>query len=110
MLIGVIPKDGGGNRGKLVCYTPADLHTPVWTSAADERFGYGPYLVINDYLFVFKEDGELYVYEIAGQEMKLVKRQRLMDGVDAWGPVAYADGLLIVRDAHTVACIRIGEV
>ena len=109
LLISVMPKDGGGQRNKLVCYLPSNLRTPVWTSAADERFGLGPYMVINNHLFVFKEDGELYVYEIMRQSMKLVKQQRIMDGVDAWGPLAYADGILIVRDAHLVKGVRIGE-
>jgi outer membrane protein assembly factor BamB len=109
MIISVMPKDGGSLRGKLVCYSPADLHNPVWSSGADERFGLGPYMVINNNLFVLKDDGELYVYEIQPQSMKLLKRQRIMDGADAWGPMAYADGRLIVRDAHEVACLKIGE-
>ena len=107
MLISVMPNDGGGQRGKLVCYSPSNLHDPLWTSAADERFGYGPYIVINNHLFVFKDDGELYVYEIMKQSMKLVKQQRIMDGADAWGPLAYADGTLIVRDAHNVKGLKI---
>jgi outer membrane protein assembly factor BamB len=107
MIISVMPKDGGGNRGKLVCYSPNDLHSPLWTSAADERFGLGPYIVINNNIFVFKEDGELYVYEIRGQNMTLKKKQRIMEGVDAWGPLAYSDGRLILRDDHTVKCIKI---
>jgi outer membrane protein assembly factor BamB len=32
-----------------------------------------------------------------------------MDGVDAWGPLAYADGVLIVRDAHTVKALKISD-
>ncbi|GHV61643.1 hypothetical protein FACS1894195_2470 [Bacteroidia bacterium] len=111
MIISVMPKDGGSLRGKLVCYAPTDLHTPVWSSGADERFGLGPYIVIDKMLFVFKEDGELYVYEIQGQSknmsMSLLKKQRIMEGTDAWGPMAYADGWLIVRDAHLVRCIKI---
>ncbi|MDR3367004.1 MAG: PQQ-binding-like beta-propeller repeat protein [Prevotellaceae bacterium] len=107
MIISVMPKDGGGLRGKLVCYSPSDLHSPVWSSGADERFGLGPYMVINDKLFVLKDDGELYVYEILPRSMRLLKRQRVMDGVDAWGPMAYANGRLIVRDAHEVACLKI---
>jgi outer membrane protein assembly factor BamB len=91
-----------------VCYSPSNLRTPIWTSAADERFGLGPYIVINNLLFTFKDDGELYVYEIVQQSMKLLKQQRIMDGVDAWGPLAYADGVLIVRDAHTVKELRVG--
>ena len=107
MIISIMPKDGGSLRDKLVAYSPSDLHTPVWSSGADERFGLGPYMVINDYLFAFKEDGELYVYGIQEGKMNLVKKQRIMDGVDAWGPMAYADGRLIVRDAHTVKCLQI---
>jgi outer membrane protein assembly factor BamB len=108
MLISVMPKDGGSLRGKLVAYAPSDLHNPVWSSGADERFGLGPYIVINDHVFVFKEDGELYVYEIQSKGMSLVKKQRIMeDGADAWGPMAYADGRLILRDAHEVKCLKI---
>lgn len=107
MIISVMPKDGGGQRERLVYYSAADLHTPVWSSAADERFGLGPYMVINNMLFALKDDGELYVYEIKAKSMTLLKKQRVMEGVDAWGPMAYADGMLIVRDAHTVKCLRI---
>ena len=111
MIISVMPKDGGGHRGKLVCYSPSNLRNPVWTSAADERFGLGPYIVINNKLFVFKDDGELYVYETLSQGMKLLKKQRVIeDGADAWGPLAYADGMLIVRDAHFVKCLRIAQI
>lgn len=107
MIISVMPKDGGGLRSRLVCFSPNDLHTPIWTSSGEERFGLGPYLVINKKLFVFKEDGELYVYAIEAKSMKLLKQQRIMEGVDAWGPMAYADGYLVLRDAHTVKCLRI---
>jgi outer membrane protein assembly factor BamB len=107
MLICVMPKDGGSLRNKLVCYSPDDLHNPLWSSAADERFGLGPYMVINDKLFALKDDGELYVYEIQERSLSLLRKQHIMDGVDAWGPMAYADGMLILRDAHSVKCIKI---
>jgi outer membrane protein assembly factor BamB len=108
MILTVMPKDGGSLRDKLVAYSPTDLHNPLWTSAADERFGLGPYLVINDRLFVLKDDGELYVYKIESGNLRLEKKQRIMEGVDAWGSMAYADGRLLVRDAHNVKCLKIG--
>jgi outer membrane protein assembly factor BamB len=83
------------------------LHTPIWSSAADERFGLGPYIFIDNNLFIFKDDGELYVYDMQGSQPKLIRKQRIMEGADAWGPMAYADGRLIMRDAHTVKCIKI---
>jgi outer membrane protein assembly factor BamB len=68
----------------------------------------GPYIVVGDRLIAFKEDGELYVYQLSTTSMKLVHKQRVIeDGVDAWGPMAYADGYLIVRDAKTVKCLKV---
>jgi len=109
MLISIMPKDGGALRGKLVCFSPSNLHSPVWTSADDEQFGLGPYMIINNNLFVLKEDGELYVYQILQRSMKLLKKQKIMDGTDAWGPMAYADGRLVLRDAHNVKCLKISQ-
>jgi len=103
----IMPKDGGGNRGKFVAYNPANLRNPVWISAADERFGLGPYILIDNYFFVLKDDGELFVYKTEPKGMTLIKKQRIIDGVDAWGPIAYADGYLIVRDAHWIVCLNI---
>ena len=93
---------------------PADLLTrancPIWTSAADERFGLGPYIVLGDRLIAFKEDGELYVYQLKTNSMTLLHKQRVMEeGVDAWGPMAYADGMLIVRDSKTIKCLKIED-
>jgi len=108
LIFSVMPKDGGAHREKLVCYSPQNLHQPVRTSAANERFGLGPYIVINSKLFILKDTGELYVYEISGDNFTLLKHQTVIpDGADAWGPMAYADGRLLVRDAHNIKCLKI---
>jgi outer membrane protein assembly factor BamB len=107
MVISIPPKDGGGLRGKVVIYSPSNIRTPIWESAADERFGLGPYFIINNHLFALKDDGELYVYQLQQRGMILIKKQRIMDGVDAWAPMAYADGYLILRDDHWVYCLKI---
>jgi outer membrane protein assembly factor BamB len=108
MIISIIPKDGGAQRGRLVYYSPSNLRNAVWTSTAEERFGYGPYAIIDGKLFLFNDDGELFVYDVQPRSMSLLKRQVIIEnGVDAWGPLAYADGMLIVRDSHTVKCVKI---
>jgi len=109
-LITILPKDGGGMRERLAMYMPNNIHTPIWTSSADERFGLGPYMMVGDMLFAFKEDGELFVYRVGATSMTLLKRQRVMEeGIDAWGPMAYADGYLIVRDSKTIKCLKVIE-
>ena len=106
MIISILPK-AGANRERLVCYSPSNIRTPIWTSASDERFGLGPYFVINNYLFALKDDGELFVYEIQQRSMKRLKRQRIMDGKDAYRPFAYADGMLLLGDDSTIKCLKI---
>ena len=109
-IITILPKDGGGMRERISIYQSSDLHRAVWNSASDERFGLGPYLVIDGRLFALKEDGQLFVYEIGERQMKLLRKQTVIkDGADAWGPMAYADGMLLVRDAKTVKCLRISQ-
>jgi len=107
MVITIPPNDDVGKRGKIVAYSPSNIRTPIWESAANERFGYGPYMIIGNHLFALKDDCELYVYKLEQKSMTLVKKQRIMDGFDAWGPLAYADGYLLVRDAHWVYCLKI---
>ena len=109
-LITILPKDGGGMRERLAMYSPSNLHNPIWTSAADERFGLGPYIIVDDKLFAFKEDGELYVYSVSAKSMSLIKKQSVMEeGIDAWGPMAYADGYLVVRDSKNIKCLKVFE-
>lgn len=105
----VLPKDGGGARGKLVSYDPSDMRRTVWQSGADERFGLGPFMIVGDVMFVFKDDGELFMYRMGANEPTLIRSQRILEGVDAWGPMAYADGYLIVRDAHHVVCLKVED-
>ena len=108
MVISILPKDAGGPRERIVCYDPADLHTAIWRSEPDEKFGLGPYMVIGDCLFAFDENGMLYVYRLQRGGMSLVRKQQILEeGVDAWGPMAYADGHLVLRDSHHVVCLKI---
>lgn len=109
MIISIMPKDGGAQRGRLVYHSPSDLRNAVWTSSSEERFGLGPYIIINDKLFLFNDNGELYVYDVQPRSLSILKKQVVIEnGADAWGPLAYADGMLIVRDAHVIKCIKIG--
>ena len=107
MMITIPPKDGGGVRGKVVAYSVSNLRTPIWESASDERFGLGPYLIIDQHLLAFKDDGELFVYQIGSRNMTLVKKQRIVDGHDAWRPIAYADGYLVLGDDRWIYCLKL---
>ena len=95
-------------RERISLFAPSDLHHAVWNSASDERFGLGPYMIVDGKLFALKETGELYVYDIQPRSLRLIRSQPIIaDASDAWGPMAYADGMLLVRDAKRVCCVKI---
>lgn len=109
-ILTTLPKDGGAMRERLALYNAADLHRPIWTSASDERFGLGPYVVVDKRLYILRENGDLYVYEVGDKSMTLRHKQAIIeDGVDAWGPMAFADGYLVMRDAKHVVCVKVME-
>ena len=41
--------------------------------------------------------------------MRFVKSQHLFESIEAGGPLAYADGLLILGDMHEIKALRIAE-
>jgi len=107
MIITIPPNDAGGIRRKVVAYSLDNFRRVLWESEIDERFGLGPYIVIGNYLFAFRDDGELFTYRIEQRSLTLMRRQRIMRGRDAWGPMAYADGFLILGCDSTIYTLRI---
>jgi len=111
MLFTTMPKSATGTmRQRVALFSPSNLNTPLWTSPTNEvRSFNGPYIIINDYFFLFTEDGELFVYEILQQSMRLAKQQHIIDGKDAFGPLAYADGILILGDDSKMMALKITD-
>lgn len=104
------PKDAGAMRNQLTCYHRSDLRTPVWSSGKESRFGLGPYLVVGDKLFLLNDDSELFLYRIGtGTATLLASHKILEDGADAWGPLAFIDGYLLLRDSQTMVCLYVGK-
>jgi outer membrane protein assembly factor BamB len=99
-----VRKRGGG---QLVCL---DLQgRELWNSGAD-RFGHGPYMIADELLFVMDDHGELAMAEATPDAYQRLGRFAVFpDGHDAWGPMALADGRLIVRDMTRMACLDIAE-
>ena len=105
----ILPKDAGILRNQLVCYHITDLVNPVWASGKEERFGLGPFIVAGDRMFLLNDDGELSMFRFNGKSVTLMARYKVIDGIDAWGPFALADGYLLMRDSHNVLCIDVGK-
>jgi outer membrane protein assembly factor BamB len=60
-------------------------------------------------MYLLNDDGELFMFSFGGTSVTLLARHKVIDGADAWGPFAIADGYLIMRDSHNLICLKIGN-
>ena len=105
-LFAIMPKDGGGLKNQLVCWDPAGR--VVWSSGREKRFGLGPYALIDGKLFILDDDGVLTVAEASLTGYRELASSRVLEGPDAWGPMAFVPGRLLVRDVHRMVCLDVG--
>ncbi len=106
-VFGILPKDAAGNRNQLVCVDPANFREFVWTSGKTHRFGLGPYIVADDKFFILNDDGTLTIAKVNLNQFEFLDEYRITDGHDAWGPLAIADGYLLMRDSKKMVCLNI---
>lgn len=107
----VMPENGGELKRQLTCWHRSNLLTPVWTSGKENRYGrgLGPYIVSGDKMYLLDDDGNLYLFKIESTQAQLLATHRILDGIEAWGPMAIAGGMLILRDARNLVCLDISE-
>ena len=104
-LLGILPKDAGPLRNQLICVNPDNFKEVIWSSGQDKRFGLGPYMIADNKLFIVSDDATLTIVRPSTREYVELDSYRVLEGHDAWGPLAIADGYLIMRDSKTMACI-----
>lgn len=104
-LFGILPNDAGPMRNQLVAVRPSDPGTFVWASGRENRFGLGPYLVADGKLYVLSDDGVLTMLKATGEGYRELGRRRILDGHDAWAPMALANGFLVLRDDTRMVCV-----
>ncbi len=91
---------------QLVCL---DLEgNVVWTSGSTNKFGLGPYTIINDLLYVMDDHGLLTLVEATPTGYVPLAQAKVLEGIDSWGPMAVASHRLIVRDLTRMVCLDIG--
>ncbi len=104
-LFSILPKDAGSLRNQFVCVDPDDCGTIVWSSGKTNRFGLGPYLVADDKFYVLSDDGILTMLETSIEGYVQLGQAKILEGVDAWGPMAVASGRLLARDSRRMVCL-----
>jgi len=106
-LFGILPKDGGPMRNQMVCVHPSDTKKMVWSSGPEYRFGLGPYIMADNKMYLWNDDGTLIILRPSTSGyVELDRANVIPDGHDAWAPIAVADGYMVVRDSKTMVCIN----
>ena len=104
-ILGILPKDAGPLRNQLVCVHPDNFNQVIWTSGQDKRFGLGPYMIADNKLCIVSDDATLTIVRPSTREYLELDAYRVLEGHDAWGPLAIADGYLVMRDSKTMVCL-----
>jgi len=106
---GILPKDAGAMRNQFACFATNDFTSPVWTSGKTERFGLGPYIFADNKFFIVDDDGTLTIAKVSKTGFIVLDKFRVIEGHDAWGPIAIADGRLLMRDSKKMVCLDIRQ-
>jgi outer membrane protein assembly factor BamB len=105
LLYAVLPNDAGEHRQELACLTLDGKRR--WTSGSGNRFGLGPYLSVGNRFLLLDDSARLSLMAADEGGCRLLARADLLPGTgrDAWGPMAFVDGRLLVRDSKRLLCL-----
>jgi outer membrane protein assembly factor BamB len=106
-IFGILPKDAGSARNQFACFSPEDCKKILWTSSKTDRYGLGPYIIADGKFFILSDDGTLSIAKASTSGFVLMDKSHIIDGQDAWGPLAIADGRLLMRDSKLMVCVNI---
>jgi len=101
------PKDASATRNQFVCCRPDNFKNILWTSSTTERFGLGPYILADGKFFILSDEGELTIAKLSTTKFEVLDKAKIIEGHDAWGPLAIADGRLLMRDSKQMVCLDI---
>jgi outer membrane protein assembly factor BamB len=107
-LFSILPKYAAALRNQFVCVNPSNFRNMVWTSGKTSRFGLGPYILADGKFFILSDEGVLTIARASTREyVELDQVKVFQNGQDAWAPIAYADGYMVLRDSKTMVCISL---
>ena len=90
--------------GQLVCLDPSGKQ--LWNSGTT-RFGLGPYMIAQGMIYLLNDTGLLTLAEATPAGYHQLARAKVLQGHDAWGPLALAGGRLIARDLTKMVCLDV---
>ena len=93
--------------GMLVCL---DLNGhQLWSSGSGHRFGIGPYMIAQGMIYLLDDTGTLTLAAASPAGYQQYAQAKVLDGHDAWGPIALAGGRMLVRDLTRMVCLDVAK-
>jgi outer membrane protein assembly factor BamB len=109
-LFGLCPGSAGARKEQLVCMNPFDKGKVVWDSGKEKRFGqYESMLLADGKFYVLDKDASLIMVKANTQKYEELGRCKLLQGHEAWAPIALVGNLMLLRDSKVMICIDIGK-
>ena len=59
-------------------------------------------------IFVLSDDGVLTLLDATAKQYRELAQARVLEGHDAWGPMALAGTRLLLRDSREMVCLEVG--
>ena len=84
----------------------------VWTSPDTNLFGprgLGPYMIADGKIYIMDDEGVLTLAQASPNGYVQLAEAKVLEGPEAWGPMALASGRLIVRDMNKMKCLDVSK-
>lgn len=101
----ILPKDSGLLRQQFVSVNGSDIKKILYSSGKNRRFGLGPFIFIDNKFFILSDDGILSMMQATDNGFSWLAKAKVLDGHDAWGPIAIAGSKMLLRDSKNMVCI-----
>jgi outer membrane protein assembly factor BamB len=62
-------------------------------------------MMLNDKFLILSDEGVLTMISAKANGFELISEKKMLEGQDAWGPFAFADGYLLLRDSKKIYCV-----
>ena len=105
---GFIYANSNNTKGGLVCLDfDGNLQ---WQTQRKPWFDIGNILIAEDVLFIVNgRNGHLVLVDPSPRAYRERGRAPVMTGPQVWGPLAYDDGILVLRDQKSLACLDVSR-
>jgi outer membrane protein assembly factor BamB len=107
-LYGVLTMNAGEAKMQMICMNLEGVR--LWSSGPENRFELGPYLIADEKILALDgKTGTLTMARATPAGWEMLAKAPVLDGHEAWAPMAIADGRLILRDLTKMICLDLRD-